>query len=328
MKIFISYAHDDVAAVLAIKQALEIHDVWYDQRLSVGQTWWNEIEHQIAGCHCLLFLMSPRAMDSEYCQKELELALRLNKPIAPVMLEAMAIPDKLSHFQVIGITDGFTPEATVKLLNGLFEIERVVFNPLKPTTKANPNMAKLAASDLYFATTNPRKRAMYEQILNVPLQMSPVSFQDIQHLDPGEVAMYKAKQAYDVLNKPVFVDHSAISIRAWGGLPGGLTTTFILPAGLNNICKMLRPFEDKYAEMVSAIAFTDGQIQRKFVGVVAGEIPDEPRGDGYSWNNIFVPAGFTQTLGQMSEAEIVSISSRRRAAVEFMRFLQSNYEIT
>jgi len=327
MKIFISYAHEDVSHVLSIKQALDIHEVWLDQRLSVGQAWWDEITRQIAACNCFLFALSPRAVESEYCQKELDLAIKLNKPIAPIMLEAMDIPPKLTSFQVITATDGFTPDTTVRLLNGLFEIERQVFNPLKPRADRGSLTMKLSISDLYFATSNPRKKTMYEQLLNVELQTAAIQLDDIQHVDAGEVALHKVKQAYEVLKKPVFVDHSALAIRAWGGIPGGLTTSFLSPVGLSNICKMLRPFEDKYADSISVIAFTDGYLVRKFVGAVPGEIPDHPRGEGYSWNNIFIPSGFSKTLGEMTEEEMLSISSRRRAMIDFMRFLQNNYEI-
>lgn len=146
-------------------------------------------------------------------------------------------------------------------------------------------------------------------------------------MDANEVALHKVRQAYEILHKPVFVEHSALSIRAWGGLPGGMTTPFVTAAGLNDICKMLRPFEDKYAESIYAIAFTDGQIRRRFVGIAPGEISSEPRGSNYSWGNIFIPSGFTRTIGEMTEDEILSISGRRRAAIEFMRFLQSSYEI-
>jgi non-canonical purine NTP pyrophosphatase (RdgB/HAM1 family) len=326
MKIFVSYAHADTPHLLAIKQGLDIHEVWFDQRLSVGQDWWDEIERQIAAAHCVLFLLSPASMQSEYCQKELDFALKLGKPVAPVMVEQVSIPDRLSPFQIIMATDGITPEAVVRILNGLFEIERAVFNPLKPAGKPSSS-ATLAIRDLYFATTNLTKKRMYEQILNVPLQTATLNLQDIQHVDAGEVALHKAQQAYEILQKPVFVDHSALAIRAWGGLPGGLTTAFLVPAGLNNICKMLEPFEDKYAEAISVIGFSDGMLRRKFVGVVAGEIPPAPRGNGYSWNNIFVPHGFDKTLGEMREDEVLSISSRRRAVIEFMRFLQSNYTI-
>jgi XTP/dITP diphosphohydrolase len=335
MKIFISYAHDNTATVIEVARALDIHDVWFDHRLSVGAEWWEEIERQISACHCFIFLLSPRSETSEYCQRELEIALRLDKPIAPVMIAPMSIPANLSKYQVINLTEGLTTETTARLLNGLFEIERQVFNPLKASASGakagvadgGANVLRISAGDLYFATTNPRKREMYEQILNVTLQVAPLDIRDIQHVDAGEVALDKARQAYEVLRKPVFVDHSALAIRAWGGLPGGLTTSFLVPAGLSNICKMLGPFEDKYAEAISVIAFSDGYLRRKFVGVVPGTIPDTPRGTGYSWNNIFVPQGFDETLGEMSDDEVLSISSRRRAMIEFMRFLGANYRI-
>jgi non-canonical purine NTP pyrophosphatase (RdgB/HAM1 family) len=330
MRIFISYAHDDSARLVDIQRALDIHEVWIDHRLSVGQEWWNEIEHQIAACNCFMLLVSSRAMASEYCQKEFETAVKLGKPVAPVMVEPMEIPAKLGKYQVINLVDGVTPENTIKMLNGLFEIERQVFNPLRPPKghPVNPHAVKLSISDLYFATTNTNKKRMYEQILNVELQTSPVSINDIQHIDPGEVAMDKAVKAFEIFKKPVFVDHSALCIRAWGGLPGGLTTTFMVPLGLHNICKMLQPFEDKYAEAISVIAFTDGNLRRKFVGALPGEIADYPRGNGYSWNNIFIPTGFSTTFGEMTEDQVLSISSRRRAVVEFMQFLQSNYDFS
>src|SRR6185436_16958686 len=116
----------------------------------------------------------------------------------------------------------------------------------------------------------------------------PLQLQDIQHVDAGEIAIYKAQQAYAVLKKPVFVDHSALAVRAWGGLPGGIATTFVGTAGLHNFCKMLQPFEDKYAEAIAVIAFTDGQLSRKFVGILAGEITEQSIGNSYSWNNIFI----------------------------------------
>ncbi|MFN8372249.1 MAG: non-canonical purine NTP pyrophosphatase [Anaerolineae bacterium] len=327
MRIFISYAHEDSASLLDIERALGIHEVWFDKRLHVGQVWQTEIEREIGASHCLLFLLSARSLASEWCQKELAIALQLGKPVAPVMIEQLDIPESLSRFQVISAVDGFTPDTTIQLLNGLFEIERQVFNPLRARRSGQKPSAKISMRDLYFATTNVRKKQMYERILNVELQTAPVQLQDIQHIDAAEIAMYKAQQAYDILKKPVFVDHAALAIRAWGGLPGGLATTFIKTAGLHNLCKMLQPFDDKYAEAISVIAFTDGQLMRKFTGVLVGEITEQPRGDGYSWNNTFIPKGFTKTLGEMTEDEINSIYSRRQAMIEFMRFLQSNYEL-
>lgn len=327
MKIFISYAHVDTSSVLDMIPALNAHEVWFDNRLNIGQDWWREIEQQIAGCHCFMLVVSPESMKSEYCQKELDYALKMNKPVAPVMIKMMDIPDKLRHLQIIKLLSGVNSESIVQLLNGLFEIERIVFNPLKRLKPHADNTEQLSITDLYFATTNIHKQRIYEQIIGAKFQISHLDIEDIQHVDVSEVALYKAKRAFEILKKPVFVENSAIAIRAWGGLPGGLSTSMLPPLGLNNLCRMIQPFEDKHAEAVTAIGFTDGQVLRKFIGVLPGTIADTPRGNGYSWNNIFIPQGFTKTLGEMAEEEYVSLSSRRRAIIEFMQFLQSNYEV-
>ncbi|KAB2854539.1 MAG: hypothetical protein F9K46_16820, partial [Anaerolineae bacterium] len=167
----------------------------------------------------------------------------------------------------------------------------------------------------------------YEQILSVPLKTVPIQVEDIQYLDVGEVALSKARRAFAILKKPVFVEQSALQIRAWGGLPGGLTTTFISPIGLNNVCKMMRAFDDWSAEAVAVIAFTDGNICRKFTGVLPGTISEKPANHGYSWDNIFIPQDFRKTLAEMTEDERTSISMRRRAILDFMAFLQANYDV-
>src|SRR5690349_12401412 len=118
MKIFISYAHADTDSVLALAQAFDVHDVWYDNRLNVGQEWWNEIERQIAACHCFVAILSPESMASEYCQKELAVAGKLQKAIAPIMVKRMGIPQNFSNLQVIDLVDGLTPVNTVRVLNG------------------------------------------------------------------------------------------------------------------------------------------------------------------------------------------------------------------
>lgn len=327
MKLFISYARVNKTDVFELVQTLRAHEVWIDTELDIGQAWWEEIERQVAACHCFLFVMSERSMESEFCQKELALAQKLGKPIAPVMIEEVDFPPELSRLQIIDMTDGLTLSAITRLLNGLFEIERQVFNPLRPTAQQHDKTARLAISDLVFVTTNDYKKLAYESILGVSLQTSPIDILDIQHLDAGEVARHKVRQAYHMLNKPVFVEQASLAVRAWGGLPGGMANAFITPLGQGNFCKMLRPFDDRYAEGVVAIAFTDGTITRRFISILPGSITEAPRGNGHSWDPIFQPQGFDKTLAEMTEDERNSISMRRRAILDFMQFLQATYEV-
>jgi non-canonical purine NTP pyrophosphatase (RdgB/HAM1 family) len=325
MKIFISYAREDKPQVLALIQALGVHETWFDDKLNLGQEWWREIEHQIAASHCFMFLISPDSLKSEYCRKEYEFARKLGKPVAPVLVRPATLPDEMSKLQLISLIDGLTPETIVRLLNGLFEIERRVFNPFSPPDSEHAPL--LSVADLTFVTTNEAKRTTYEQILGMKLQMAPIRLDDLQHLDAGEVVLHKAEAAYRALNKPVIVEQTALAIRAWGGLPGGLTPCFFAPIGAANLCKMVQVFDDRYAEAVAAIGFSDGTILRKFCGVLPGAIADAPSGVGSSWDTVFIPQDFNKTLAAMTEEERLSISMRRRAVVDFMQFLQSNYHI-
>src|SRR5690242_13293398 len=93
-----------------------------------------------------------RVAGLEYCQKEWAVAQRLGKPIAPVLLKSTPVPDELNKLQIIDLTKGLTHTATAGLLNGLFEIERVVSNPLLRNKAADSEThgRKLAIADLTF----------------------------------------------------------------------------------------------------------------------------------------------------------------------------------
>ncbi|MEM9954267.1 MAG: non-canonical purine NTP pyrophosphatase [Chloroflexota bacterium] len=329
MKIFLSYAHKNEQLVLDLMRVLNAHDVWMDERLNIGDTWWDKIEQQIASSHCVMLAVSEASLTSEYCRKEIDFARKLNKPIAPVVIEACSIPNDISRLQLIDISNGLTSDATLDLLNGLFEIERSVINPLKPSDD-NKHKKTLDINELTFITTNATKKADYEAILGISLQTSSIQIQDIQHQSVEEVALAKVSTGHKMLNKPVFVEQSGIMIRAWGGFPGGMTARFMMPVGLHNVCKMMSLYDDKHVEAVSVIAFTDGLIWRTFVGRLEGTIASEPRyGERlFSWDAILIPQGFTQTLSELGHEKTRAISMRRRSMMQFMQFLQANYTIT
>lgn len=329
MKIFVSYSRADKPSILELVQALKIHDVWFDDRLNVGQEWWNEIERQIAASHCFMYVLSPESLSSEYCQKEWVVARRLGKPIAPVLLKPTSVPDELSKLQIIDLSKGLSHATTASLLNGLFEIERVVSNPLlrNKQDETETHGRKLAIADLTFVTRSEHKKLRYEQTLGVKLNVNPIPLDVIQRIDPAEVAVHKVQQAHRMLGRPVFVEQSALAVRAWGGLPGGMTRSFVEALGMVNLCKMLDGFDDRYAEAIAVIAFTDGELVRKFVGTLPGRIADRPRGKVYGWNTIFIPEGFDKTFAELADEEIQSISMRRPAIFEFMRFLKDTYDM-
>jgi formylglycine-generating enzyme required for sulfatase activity len=125
MRLFVSYARVDKPYCIQIVDTLDIHEIWFDQRLYAGQHWWKEILRRLDWCEGFVYLLSPDSIASEYCQKEFELALSLGRHIFPVLIrENTPIPTMLLEMQYADLSKGITPEAVKILLNSILLAER------------------------------------------------------------------------------------------------------------------------------------------------------------------------------------------------------------
>ena len=125
MKIFISYARVDKPFCQQVAEILDIHQVWYDQRLYAGQHWWDEILRRLDWCDIFIYLLSPDAVESPYCQREFEIAIQSNKAILPVLIdEDTSLPASLTDIQYADMCNGFTNGTVKSLLNSIYLIER------------------------------------------------------------------------------------------------------------------------------------------------------------------------------------------------------------
>ncbi|NEQ28118.1 MAG: toll/interleukin-1 receptor domain-containing protein, partial [Microcoleus sp. SIO2G3] len=85
---FISYGRADSKAFATqlhgrlLKQGLK---VWFDQNdIPLGVDFQNQIDEGIEKAHNFLFIIAPHSINSPYCRKEIELAIKLNKRIIPL----------------------------------------------------------------------------------------------------------------------------------------------------------------------------------------------------------------------------------------------------
>jgi Tol biopolymer transport system component len=97
MRIFISYARQDQAAVEALNGDLERArlQVWMDEELIGGESWWDTILEQIRSCDLYIFALSPNSLRSRACKAELDYAIALSRPLLPVLMQDVAI--QLAH---------------------------------------------------------------------------------------------------------------------------------------------------------------------------------------------------------------------------------------
>ena len=151
----------------------------------------------------------------------------------------------------------------------------------------------------------------------------PIDLKEIQTTDLHELLKFKLNQAYEEVHAPVIVEDTSLYFDAWNELPGPLIKWFLAGMGLEGVVEALSPFEDKSAEAVCLLAFTDnGNTMHFFEGRLKGLIV-EPRGSrNFGWDAIFQATGHQQTFGEMSQEEKNRISPRGKAATEFNHFLR------
>jgi TIR domain-containing protein/zinc ribbon protein len=87
-RVFVSYSRNNLDAVTQLIKHMKDGgiDMWYDQALTGGQRWWDNILTNIRECDIFVFALSPESWDSEACKGELSYVVQLGKPILPVLV--------------------------------------------------------------------------------------------------------------------------------------------------------------------------------------------------------------------------------------------------
>ena len=105
--IFISYNRQSQEITTTLANDIEVlgHTIWFDQQLSGGQTWWDQILATIRGCDVFVFVLDPAALNSTACKREYGYAADLGKPILPVLVSegvsTNLLPPALSQIQIL-----------------------------------------------------------------------------------------------------------------------------------------------------------------------------------------------------------------------------------
>ena len=145
MRLFISYARIDKPFCSQLVNIIDVHEVWYDQRLYAGQHWWKEILRRLDWCEAFIYLLSPESVASEYCLKELEIAQRLGRAVIPVLIDSAAkIPKVLAHLHYVEMMPTLTAENVKALLDAIYLVEHPRTSTSSPVARVEriENMTK------------------------------------------------------------------------------------------------------------------------------------------------------------------------------------------
>lgn len=173
-----------------------------------------------------------------------------------------------------------------------------------------------------FITGNPGKAEQLSKYLGVHVSHHKIDLTEIQSLELTEVIEHKVIEAYKQLAQPVLVDDVELTIHSLGKLPGPFIKYFITELGNDGICKLISQYADRSATATVAIGYYDGTEVKTFTGEIKGNIAKEPQGnDGFGWDQIFIPMGYTQTRAEMNEQDYDDTSPRKTALLKLENYI-------
>jgi TolB-like protein len=138
--VFVCYAHEDANAVYPILSQLHSQGtrVWYDEGVSPGLNWRDEVAKALVSCDVVLFFVTPKSVISSNCLKELNFALSRERRILVTYLEPTELPPglelSLSDVQAVIRGDHQFTDYILKLSQGLVGSAQSV--PERPTLPA------------------------------------------------------------------------------------------------------------------------------------------------------------------------------------------------
>ena len=189
---------------------------------------------------------------------------------------------------------------------------------------------------IVIATNNAHKAKEISDILPDYTVLTLADFDFIGDIEEnGETfldnAMIKAREGAKITKEIVIADDSGLEVDYLGGAPGVHSKRFA-DTDKERIEKLLSLLTDVEEEKRGArfkctVAIAnDEEIIATFVGVVQGKIGYAPEGDnGFGYDPIFIPDGYSHSLAVLSAEEKNAISHRGNAFKKVARFLKERY---
>ncbi len=190
---------------------------------------------------------------------------------------------------------------------------------------------------IVFATNNQNKLTEIRHILGNRFEI--LSLSDIGcHEDIPEKgqtlkdnALIKARYVHDKYHIDCFADDTGLEVDALGGAPGVYSARYAGGVGhdsnanMNKLLAELKNNNNRKARFRTVIALIINNKEMLFEGIVNGEITQERRGgEGFGYDPIFEPEGYSKTFAELGTNIKNQISHRAQASKKLAEYLQKS----
>lgn len=138
----------------------------------------------------------------------------------------------------------------------------------------------------------------------------------------------KAQYIWENYQTDCFADDSGLEVEALHGAPGVDSAHYAgtrdFQANIDLLLKNLAGQSNRNAQFKTVITLVRSGLYHQFTGIVKGQILQTTQGtEGFGYDPIFRPEGYSQTFAEMTLAEKNKISHRALALKQLIDFLGS-----
>ncbi len=188
---------------------------------------------------------------------------------------------------------------------------------------------------IFFATNNTHKLEEVKAMMPRGIELCGMDELDLQEEIPEthdtleENALQKARFIHEKFGVNCFADDTGLEVDVLEGRPGVHSARYAgdqkdSNANTQKLLNELKDKKNRKARFRTVIALILDNEEILFNGIAEGEIIDEKRGnEGFGYDPVFVPAGYTQTFAEISLDEKNKISHRYKATNMLAEYLMS-----
>lgn len=163
--------------------------------------------------------------------------------------------------------------------------------------------------DIVFVTSNKGKVASAQKELkDINIEIFDYDFVEPRSDNVQEIAEYKVREAYNIIQKPCIALDAGFFIQALNGFPRAFVHFALDTLGIEGILKQMQGIDNRKCAFKECLAYYDGENMLYFNGNYEGTLSTEIRGKDTDkkWSDlwyIFIPYGYDKTLAEMTDEE-------------------------
>lgn len=176
--------------------------------------------------------------------------------------------------------------------------------------------------NIIFVSRNPGKAREVKFILekfDLCVELNDLEKVEIQAHNSVRIAEESARELLPRIKRSFIVEDAGLYVPSLSGFPGPYSHYVLGTLGCQGVLKLLESTDSRAAYFESTVAYADGDGNiETFLGRVNGNISFNIRGqEGFGFDPIFLPVGWSKTFGEVSLEEKSEISHRRRSLEAF-----------